>query len=136
MCSLLCFYFGGSSVLAILQIFALCDVIIHLNSVSEGTKLSPVKLLQLRLRPEVIPCIIGVLRHYDNKQTETLDVKSLIQEAREQEVSDTGRTDDVRGDACLGEQRGDLLLVDAFSLFLPAKWVDVDQQVFWSAGCK
>lgn len=52
------------------------------------------------------------------------------------EVSDTGRTDDVRGDACLGKQRGDLLLVDVFALTLPAVRVDVDQQAFWSAGCR
>lgn len=69
-----------------------------------------------------------------NTQTHcALDVQSLTQEAQEEEVSDVGRTDDVRGDACLGEQRGDLLLIDTFSLFLPTVRVDVDQQVFGSA---
>lgn len=31
-------------------------------------KLSPVNLLKLRLRPQVVPRMIGVLRHYGNKQ--------------------------------------------------------------------
>jgi len=45
------------------------------------------------------------------------------------------RTDNVRGDAGQGEQRGNLLLVDVFPVFLPAVRVDVDQQLFGSAGC-
>lgn len=59
----------------------------------------------------------------------------LNTEATQQEVSDVSRTDDVCGDAGLGEQRGDLLLVDVFALSLAAVRVDVDQQVFGSAGC-
>ncbi len=51
-------------------------------------------------------------------------------------MSDTVRTDDMCGDACLGEQWGDLLLIDAFALSLPTVRVDVDQQVFGSVGCR
>lgn len=51
-------------------------------------------------------------------------------------MSDTGHTDDMRGDACLGEQWSDLVLVDAFALSPPAVRVDVDKQVFGSAGCR
>lgn len=58
----------------------------------------------------------------------------VIQEAPPQEVSDTGRTNDMRGDACLGEQWRNLLFIDLFALLLPTKWVDVDQQVLGSAG--
>lgn len=43
-------------------------------------------------------------------------------------------TNDVCGDAGLGEKWSDLLLVDAFALTLPPVWIDVDQQVFGSAG--
>lgn len=49
-------------------------------------------------------------------------------------MSDTGLTNDVSGDACLGEQRRNLLLVNVFALSLPTVRVDVDQQVFGSAG--
>lgn len=65
-----------------------------------------------------------------------LVVESLTQTAQQQEVSDTGRTDDMCGDACLREQRRNLLLVDVFALSLPTIRIDVDQQVFGSAGCK
>lgn len=51
-------------------------------------------------------------------------------------MSDTGHTDDVRGHACLGEQRGNFLLVDVFALTLPTVRIDVDKQVFGSAGCR
>lgn len=44
------------------------------------------------------------------------------------------RTDDVRVDSSLSEQRRHLLLVDALALTLAAVRVDVDQQVFGSAG--
>lgn len=44
------------------------------------------------------------------------------------------QTDDVRADAGLCEQRRHLQLIDAFALSLPTVGVDVDQQVFGSAG--
>jgi len=39
------------------------------------------------------------------------------------------------GDTGLSKKWGNLLLVDAFALALPAIWVNVDQKFFGSAGC-
>lgn len=65
-----------------------------------------------------------------------LDVEFQTQEFGEQEVNFDRFTDDVCGDASLGEKWSHLLLVDAFALTLPPVRIDVDQQVFGSAGCK
>lgn len=62
--------------------------------------------------------------------TTTLCIKA----ATAQEVIQAERTDDVRADASLCKQRCDLQLIDVFGLPLPSVGVDVDQQVFGSAG--
>lgn len=60
----------------------------------------------------------------------------LTQENQQQEVSELVLTNDVCGDACQGKQWRNLLLIDVFALPLPTVRVDVDQQVFGSAGWK
>lgn len=54
--------------------FVLCDVI----TVCNNGWCSPIIFLQLNLCPQVISCIIGVLRHYDNKHTVTMCFRSII----------------------------------------------------------
>lgn len=66
---------------------------------------SPVKLLQLRLRLQVIPRMIGVLGHCDDNNAVFL---TLQPHGGGAEVIKAERTDDVRADASPSKQWGHL----------------------------
>lgn len=69
---------------------------------------SPVKLLQLCLCLQVIPCMIGVLGHYDDNNTVYQNCNHTKKKKKEREVIQAERTDDVRVDASPCEQRCNL----------------------------